>query len=398
MFNFNFGFDAALIFLISALVCALVLVTQRHHLAMANRRSDTKAVQAAHRRPTPRIGGLALIAALVPMALLIGPELAPRFWLFALSLAPVFLAGLAEDLGWHVSPRNRLIAAALSSLVAIALLDIWVPRSHVPGLDLLFQWAPFAILFTLFACAGICNGFNLIDGINGLAAGVGTIAALAMATIAVRAGIPAMVEPNLMIAAALMGFLVFNFPWGRIFLGDAGAYSLGHILAWFSVGLMNRAPDLTPWAVLLVFFWPIADTFFAIYRRRRAGRPTGLPDRLHFHQLVMRSLEITLMGRDGRHVANPLATLILLPMAAVPALFGVLLWDKPAAAFLALLGFSTLFVATYLIGLRIVPRRRRRLSFSLAGSESYGEEGTRLLSLPIQSTTRPMSAARGDGQ
>lgn len=360
MFNFHFGVDAATIFIVSAAICALILATQRHHLGLAARRADTKAVQAAHRNPVPRIGGIALVVALVPMALLLRPEQAATFGIFALSLGPVFFAGLAEDLGWPISPRMRLLAAAASSALAIALTGIWLPRADLPGLDLLFDWAPFAILFTLFAGAGICNGFNLVDGVNGLAAGIGTLAALAMAAIALRGGAADMVEPNLMIAAALMGFLVFNFPTGRIFLGDAGAYSLGHILAWFAISLLHYLPDLTPWALVLVFFWPIADTFFAIYRRRRAGRATTLPDRLHFHQLAMRAIEITLVGRDARHIANPLATVVVLPLAAAPALIGIWLWDRPLAAFLAVMGLATLFVATYALGIALARRQRRR--------------------------------------
>lgn len=360
MFNFHFGFDAAAIFVVSAAICALILATQRHHLGLAARRDDTNAVQAAHSGAVPRIGGIALVAALLPMALLLPTEQAVTFGIFALSLGPVFFAGLAEDLGWPISPRMRLLAAAASSALAIMLTGVWLPRADLPGLDLLFDWVPFAMLFTLFAGAGICNGFNLVDGVNGLAAGIGTLAALAMAAIALRGGAADMVEPNLMIAAALMGFLVFNFPSGRIFLGDAGAYSLGHILAWFAIALLHHLPDLTPWALVLVFFWPVMDTFFAIYRRRRAGRATTLPDRLHFHQLTMRAIEITLVGRDARHIANPLATVVVLPMAAAPALIGIWLWDRPLAAFSAFAGLAVLFVLTYALGIAFARRQRRR--------------------------------------
>ena len=141
----------------------------------------------------------------------------------------------------------------------------------VIGLALLI--APFAIAFTIFAGAGICNGFNLIDGVNGLSASVGVMAALSMAAIAARSGDAAMIDLNMIVIGSLLGFLVFNFPLGKIFLGDAGAYGLGHILSWFAIALMVRLDDLTPWAVMLIFFWPVADTFLAIYRRRRSGRP-----------------------------------------------------------------------------------------------------------------------------
>jgi hypothetical protein len=77
-----------------------------------------------------------------------------------------------------------------------------------------------------------------------------------------------------------------------------------------------------------------------------------MPDRLHYHQLVMRALEITLIGRDRRTIANPLATLVILPLASAPVLAGVLLWNKPLEAFLALGGFAVLFVLSYIVGIK----------------------------------------------
>lgn len=358
-----FALDFLIVFSVCAAICALILKTRDIHMPLVERRGDVMAVQAAHKRPTPRIGGLALVVSLLPISYLLPADISSRFWLFSLSVLPVAIAGLAEDLGYHVRPVFRLLAACLSSAVAIALLDIWLPRTDVPGLDRLMVWAPFAWLFTIVACAGICNAFNLIDGLNGLSSGVGVITALGLAAIAAQTGHDSLFQMNLMLVAALLGFLVFNFPFGKIFLGDVGAYALGHILAWFSIALMIRVPDLSPWAVLLVFFWPIADTFFAIYRRRRAGRSADTPDRLHYHQLVMRTLEITLIGRDRRNVANPLATLVILPMAGAPVLAGVLMWDKPIQAFVALCSFAALFVLSYVVSVRSV--RSGRLPFGL---------------------------------
>lgn len=304
--------------------------------------------------------------ALIPVAVLLSSPATDRFALFLPSLLPILVAGLSEDLGWPVSARNRLLAAGLSSAIAIALLGSWLPRTHFPGLDLLMGWAPFAIVFTVFACSGICNAFNLIDGMNGLSASVGSVVALAMAVVAARAGQESLLHLNLMVTGALMGFLVFNFPLGKIFLGDAGAYSLGHILSWTAIALLIRIPDLTPWAVLLIFFWPVADTGFAIYRRKRAGRPTDQPDRLHFHQLVMRALEIRFLGRGARARANPLTTVILAPMFTAPALAGVILWDQPITASLTLIGFTALFIATYRFGMIFARRTRNPLG---GGSE-----------------------------
>lgn len=347
-----FNLEILIVFLVSAAICGLILKSRDIYMPLVERRGDSRAVQSAHKRPTPRIGGLALVGSLLPIAFFLPADISSRLWLFMLSVIPVAVAGLAEDLGYHLRPRTRLIAAGLSSVAAIFLLDVWLPRTDVPGLDYLMIWAPFAWLFTVFACAGICNAFNLIDGLNGLSSGVGVITALGLAAIAAQTGFTSLVEMKLMLVAALVGFMMFNFPLGRIFLGDVGAYALGHLLAWFSIALLIRLPDLSTWAVLLVFFWPIADTFFAIYRRRRAGRPTDMPDRLHYHQLVMRALEITLIGRDRRSIANPLATLVILPLASAPVFAGVLLWNKPLEAFVALCVFSALFVLSYIVSVK----------------------------------------------
>ncbi len=296
-----------------------------------------------HRTPTPRIGGVGVILALLVALLVLMPAPHSSYWpLFALSIAPIFLAGLAEDLGYGVSPMRRLLAAAFSSAICVILLGIWVPRADIPLVDYIFTYAPFAILFTIFAASGICHAFNLIDGTNGLAAGTGVIVALGLAVIAAKAGEASISTAVSYMVPALSGFLILNYPFGKIFLGDAGAYTVGHVLAWVAIALLARSEALTTWAIMLVFFWPVADTILALYRRWRSGKSLGQPDRLHVHQLVMRILEIAYFGRKRRHIANPLTALVILPLASVPVITGVLLWNQPLAAFAAFILFSVL--------------------------------------------------------
>jgi hypothetical protein len=96
-------------------------------------------------------------------------------------------------------------------------------------------------------------------------------------------------------------------------------------------------------------FWPIADTLLAIYRRGLGNKPAMQPDRLHVHQLVMRCLEIAWLGRDKRHVSNPMTTLVLLPFIVAPAWLGVMLWNQPALAFGAFVGLVGLFFVSYFV-------------------------------------------------
>ena len=332
-------------------------------------RNDTSAVQAAHTRPTPRIGGLAIMLGLVTASLVVFiSDTVSTHMALILSALPVFVFGLAEDLGRLASPRNRLLASAVSGALFILLMGQWLPRTDIPVLDLAMLWTPFAISLSLFLSVGISHAFNLIDGLNGLAATTAVGVSLALALIAHQAGLLEHRNFLFILSAATVGFLVLNFPFGKIFLGDAGAYVLGHLLVWASISILWNAPSVTPLAVLLIFFWPIADTIMAILRRYRSGKPITQPDRLHFHQLAMRAVEIVLLGRNNRKLANPLATILTLPFVILPMIAGVFFADDPSKAAIACAFFGVTFFITYKVGMWLAPKLRRSYRFPSKGA------------------------------
>lgn len=339
------------IFFASLFLCLLMVSAGARYLRRAE---DLKAVQAAHSTPTPRTGGVAVVLAMCLGFWLFAPEaVAPITGLFLLSLIPVFSIGVAEDLGILMSPRRRLFAAALSSVMVIVLLDVQVTQADVPGLDWALGFTAFGFFFTVLWVTGLCHATNLIDGLNGLAAGSCALTAIGIAMIAEQAGDTDIATLAAIIVPAILGFLVLNWPFGKVFLGDGGAYTLGHVLGWLGIFLLARNPEIAGPAVGLLFFWPVADTFFAMYRRIRAGVRPDEPDRLHFHQLVMRALEILILGRKRRRISNPLASLVLMPLVAGPIFMGVLLWDRPYAALFAIGFFAILFVSSYSAGMRL---------------------------------------------
>ena len=297
-------------------------------------------MQCAHVRLTPRVGGLGVVAAtLVALLFFVPGDRQAFFALFAVSLAPVFVAGLAEDLGWRVTPVGRLFAAAVSAVLAIALLGGRIPPVGLPWVDTALAFAPLAIMLTVLWATGVCHAFNLIDGVNGFAGAQGVLIAAGLTLIASQAGAASFALVASAMIPALQVFLLLNWPLERIFLGDAGAYTLGHVLVWLAIGLAWYYPRVSVLALALMFFWPVADTLLAIWRRMRNGRPVGAPDRLHFHQLVMRALLLISSGRMSKGAANSTTTLVMLPFAALPIGAAVLLWDRPLAALLALGGF-----------------------------------------------------------
>ena len=148
----------------------------------------------------------------------------------------------------------------------------------------------------MFATVGVVNAFNLIDGINGLSSYVSISIAISLSIVAFHVGNLQFTIFLALLSAAILGFMTLNFPFGKIFLGDGGAYALGHLLVWSAILLLNQAKEINAFAILLIFFWPVADTGLAIWRRWKSGNPADRPDRLHFHQLTMRFLEIRFLA------------------------------------------------------------------------------------------------------
>ena len=329
---------------------------------------DEIARQSAHSGFVPRVGGLAIYISIlvlipmlnfgfIPLSIVFDVRVSEATWLI-LSSIPVFIVGLAEDLGYSMSPKTRLVSSAISSLIALCVFKVWVAELGIPGIDFVLFFTPIGIFFTLFATVGVVNSFNLIDGLNGLSSYVTISIAVSLSLIAFQVGnIHTMIFLVLLVASVL-GFMVLNFPFGKIFLGDGGAYVLGHLLVWSAILLINESKEISSFAILLIFFWPVADTGLAIWRRWKLGNPTDRPDRLHFHQLAMRFLEIRFFGRDRRNMANPSATVILAPLISMPQVFGVLLWNDFSATLWSTLGMAFLFVSTYVMGINLAKKAR----------------------------------------
>ncbi|PXW67937.1 UDP-N-acetylmuramyl pentapeptide phosphotransferase/UDP-N-acetylglucosamine-1-phosphate transferase [Loktanella sp. PT4BL] len=347
--------------LISFVGCLGIIALARVFPRLRGRGDDENAVQSMHSRPTPRIGGVAIFLALALSVIFAPTTIVQSYLGVIIATTLLFLVGLSEDLGFRVSPRRRLLAVCLASLIVIVLLGVWLPRIGVPYFDLLMQYWFIGVPFTLLITAGVANGFNLIDGVNGLAALTAIGSAVSIALISLQAGHATMVMLSMMLAAVVFGFFMVNFPFGLIFLGDAGAYTIGFVLCWFGIAILIFAPAVSAWAILLTLFWPLADTLFAMFRRSRANRDAMSPDRLHFHQLVMRGLEICFLGQKRRHIANPLTTLVLAPFVIAPQVCGVLLWNNNRAAFLAVLAFLAAFFGSYLVAMPSVRAFRQRL-------------------------------------
>jgi UDP-N-acetylmuramyl pentapeptide phosphotransferase/UDP-N-acetylglucosamine-1-phosphate transferase len=271
------------------LLCWTLVLTKEWHGVFTL--DDINGIQKFHSVPTPRIGGLGLACGLIVTWLtiprssdvddLLGPML--------LSGMPAFVFGIAEDLTKRIGVRDRLLATMASGILAWLLTGISITRIDVWGVDTLLSWLPLSIAFTAFAVGGVANAVNIIDGFNGLAAGTMIICLGGLGSISYTVGDLTLVHLCVVLMAVCLGFLLINFPLGKIFLGDGGAYLMGFLLAWFAVMLPMRNPGVSVWAPLLVCAYPLLEVIFSVLRKlHREGHNPGQPDRVHLHMLMYR--------------------------------------------------------------------------------------------------------------
>ncbi|GLS97688.1 glycosyl transferase [Piscinibacter gummiphilus] len=316
---------------------------------------DLRGVQKFHARPVPRVGGIGVMLGLVAGAIVAEMNhapFAPSIWLLMACALPAFGAGIAEDLTKKVTPRWRLLATAVSAGLAAWLLNGLILRTHIPGLDLLLPWTPFAVALTLFTVAGVANAINIIDGFNGLASMCVFMMILAMAYVAFQVGDTFVFTACLITAGAVLGFFVWNFPAGLIFLGDGGAYLLGFLLAELGILLVHRNANVSPIFPLLLCAYPIFETIFTMYRRKFVrGVATAAPDGIHLHTLIHRRLiRWTLQNNlERRRLTrrNSMTSPYLWLLCLTSVIPSVLWWNSTAILSWFLLAFVIAYVWLY---------------------------------------------------
>ena len=306
---------------VSLLVALLVVSTQHWHGHFSM--DSTFGVQKVHVHPTPRVGGVAIAAGVLVGYLTAHPDRQKLLGPILLAGIPAFIFGLAEDVTKKVGVRTRLLATMASGLLAWGITGYSITAANVPGLDWLLGFSVVSIAFTAFAVSGVANAINIIDGFNGLAAGAVIISLAAFGIIATELGDRDLAITAFILMGSVVGFLLVNWPFGKIFLGDGGAYFAGFALAWLAVLMLQRHVDVSAWAPLMVCGFPVLEVLFSIARRRRRHLSPGDPDRLHLHSLVKRRFVCRLLPKSSNLVRNSVTGAIMWLAALLPAAIAV---------------------------------------------------------------------------
>jgi len=251
-------------------------------------------IQKYHVNLVSRLGGLGIATSICIGIALLGrlyPNDSFLASLIMIGFTPIFIAGLVEDITHLVKPRTRICLACVSSIAVLIITQAYVERTDLTPIDILLKIPGLSFLITTLVIVGFLNSINLIDGFNGVASGSVLIMTFAISIIAYLVDDYLILRLTLIIIVSNIGFMCWNWPLGKIFLGDSGAYLLGIWVVELGILLQHRSSNISPMAPVLIGCYPMIETLFTIYRRKYLrSHPISHPDALHLHTLIFRRL------------------------------------------------------------------------------------------------------------
>lgn len=309
-------------FVFSFLFC-LILIFLDKKAAEAGDKNLRNSPQTLHIESVSRFGGVAIVFSMGLIAYFAGYNWSNSMLMQVgiLSL-PAFIVGFLDDLKFLIHPFFRLLMLLPVPIMYFYYFDLKVIDLNLGFLDDFLQIEFFAVLFLCFAIVGMINAFNLVDGINGLLSTYLISILIALAIVESATGTIFSIDEDFrlhtnILLGSILGFMVLNYPYGKIFLGDAGAYYLGAISC-FGIIYTHLENDNSPWVVMCVLAYPFTDLAFSVFRKKviMGGDPLQ-PDALHLHHVVYKRFRKLKFKKDN---AKHFFTVIFISIFNLPYL------------------------------------------------------------------------------
>ena len=310
-------------------------------------RQDRFEIQNIHQSNVdiPRFGGLMIILTLVSFNITHQPpiELSLINNLIIFSL-PMILVAISEDFFYNISPFMRLLFSFLSIILFFIYFDFSYPVIEIPFMhDILNNSEMKYVLFTLSLVA-LINGMNVIDGANGLAPMTALASLIALGYLAYLNSDYEITLTTLIIAFSIIVMLIFNYPWGKIFLGDTGAYFLGWCIGLLVIIFYGRNDQLPTWSACLLIFYPSIEIIFSFCRKLCSGNSPFRPDNNHLHLRIYFILEKKI---NNKLLANNLLMPLLFIIWMLPPIVCVFIFNDLYLIIISLISFTALYFLIY---------------------------------------------------
>ena len=299
--------------------------------------------QRVHKDEVPRLGGVVIYIFLFVLVI-IGTLQSNFISAVLISSLPLILISLKEDLFHNTKPSNRLFVMLLCCLLFFYMYPVKFPSVDFPYLGSIINYYPIAILFFAFSTVVIINGMNLIDGMNGLLA---TTLLSQVFSLYLFMAFQDNQETRLeliTLGVMLIIFLIFNFPLGKIFFGDAGAYFFGYLISMYVVVFFGKNTEVLSWKAVLLFFYPAIELLFSFVRKKIFEKKSPFTaDAKHLHSLIFNHIEL----KNPSKYNNSVVTLILLPFAIMPPIASFYLNNIIYVLFVLFM-LTTIYIFMYL--------------------------------------------------
>jgi UDP-GlcNAc:undecaprenyl-phosphate/decaprenyl-phosphate GlcNAc-1-phosphate transferase len=272
-------FTLLLCFVISFAITPLII-----KLALKIGATDRPSKRKVHQKIMPRLVGLAIFISFLVGALITNPINNTYVWIL-LGATVIVVVGILDDI-FELSAMIKLLGQVAAASVVTIFGGIQLAFINLPFGGVL-EFGIFSIPMTLFWIVAITNAINLIDGLDGLASGVTSIALITVSIMAFMMGNMYVFAFSMLLLFSILGFIYYNFHPAKVFLGDTGSLFLGYMIAVLSLMGFKNITLVSLIVPLFILGVPIIDTFFAIIRRSRNKVPFYIPDRSHLHHCLL---------------------------------------------------------------------------------------------------------------
>ena len=311
-----------------------------------------QAVQRIHLNETPRLGGLIFILSLASFVAFSNTnESIQLLKIILISLIPIIFMGIKEDLFHNVEPAIRLLALLFVGWLFRAQFTGPLPvLTDVPLIGKLLLLQGGISIFYILSMVAVANGMNLIDGVNGLCGAVALSILSALLFLSYKTSDITMLSLIFSVILLIIPFMLMNYPYGRIFLGDLGAYSLGLIVSMLTIILFGRHPEISPWGAVLILIYPVTEVVFSLLRRSIKGVSIYHADTAHLRLILFHFFR---PQPHYKKIANALVTPILSGLWLFPLIAITWAYHKPLFIWIAVIIFILFYGLLYTIATNI---------------------------------------------
>jgi len=304
--------------------------------------------QRVHEGEIPRVGGLLIYIILILFSFFSSdPSFSQKLQLMLLSVLPMMIVTVKEDLFHNVNFKIRLIVLIITSFLLMNfVVDSFPVVNHIPLISNLFHYPLFSFSFFIFCLAALANGCNFIDGMNGLFGFymLGGLMSCLQLTYIVNDQF--MAQYILVYAIPMILFLVCNYPLGKVFMGDSGAYLMALLIGIWVIYFFALHDFISSWNACLIFFYPIIEVTYSFVRKLSQKKSPFYPDREHLHLKIFDILNTAL---NKPRLANNLTTIFLAVFWLTPPLVVPWVYDSQLLIVTSLVLLSSAYITLNLV-------------------------------------------------